>query len=438
MNRTQPHSQEAERGVLGSLIMDSANVMTLCCDNNITADAFYVPAHRHLFEAISKMIAEDKQVDMLTLGEELKDAGCLEAIGGHAYIESIFDDTPTSAHAEYYIGFVRQKSLLRRLIDAGTTAIDNCYDETDETAEKIIAKHSEAITEIVTTKDERTAAECMGENITVLNNAFNGIVSGIPLPWPRFSNHTGGLQSSCVTPLVGRDGKGKSGALSQCLDFWAGEMIPTLAFSLEDVKRRTLLRMGGCREWYSARCAEMGTVMMNGRFERMDKSDKLKVESKIKKYRSWIANKPFWIFDDPVTVEDICHKVKHYVRTKGVRVVTIDGFKDIQHSFGENTTGKESHIAKKLQALAKSTGAAILVVSHINKIDEGVPICKIHITGSGEQSKGARQVMIFQDAGIDGVDGEETFGLCMSKSNFGGSGVATLRRDQNVLYYSEL
>jgi replicative DNA helicase len=137
--RIPPYSEEAERGVLGSALIDSEKVFELCSDNRISADSFYVPAHRHLFEQLLEMTQTGKPVDLLTVGEYLKQNNRLDSVGGYVFLEGLIDSTPTSAHAEYYIGFVRQKHLLRSIIEEATETIDRCYTETDENAEQILS-----------------------------------------------------------------------------------------------------------------------------------------------------------------------------------------------------------------------------------------------------------------------------------------------------------
>jgi replicative DNA helicase len=279
----------------------------------------------------------------------------------------------------------------------------------------------------------------MQDNLQVLDNAFNGIVSGLPLPWKKFSDNVSGLQRASVIPFVGRDGKGKSGALCQMLDFWAGEEIPAISFSMEDVARRTVLRMAGCRKWFSARSVESGkTLDMNGRWQTMVGHEKDKLERQLSSYGEWLQKRPFWIDDNKYTVEELCAKIRHYHRVHGIQVATIDGFKDIVHSKGDNDTACEKHIAQELFKVAKDLNIAIPVVSHITKIDDGIPIRKENIKGSGTQFQGARQVFIFQDAGIPEIIDEHHFILACTKNNYGSGGSAVLRRDVNVLKYQEL
>jgi len=145
MSRLPPFSEEAESGVLGSVLMDSGKVLALCEANGISYDSFCVPAHRALYRHLNDMRQAGSPVDLLTVGEHLKQSGQLDAVGGYLFLEGLIDSTPTTEHAEYYIRLVYQKYLLRSVIDEASDAIDRCYTETDEDAESIIKRTEKAL-----------------------------------------------------------------------------------------------------------------------------------------------------------------------------------------------------------------------------------------------------------------------------------------------------
>ena len=416
-----------ESGVLGSILVDK-EALDRCLDYGAKAE-WFTGRNQWLFTQLLEMHLADEPVDLLTVSGKLDNAGLVDG----SYLEDAVDCVGSSEFVIAYLEEVERAYKLRRIGEVADAAR-----ESDGEPDEIIAKLSEDLTAIATQEIEKTTGDCMDDNIQVMENASDGIVSGLPLPWPLFSNHTGGIQRGSVCPLIGRDGKGKSGAVAQILDFWAGEGIPCLSFSFEDPSRKTLLRMGGCREWYSARTADTGKALFNERWETITTTERAKLKEKMLRYKAWIDAKPFWIIDTPMTVEEICYQIKHHHRVHGIQAVTIDGFKDIAHSAGDSETSREKHIAKALFKVAKSCDIGVIVVSHVHDIPDDVPISKRNLMGSKVQTQGARQVMIFQDAGIGGIDGETTFALQMTKSNFGGGGSKTLRRDDSVLWYKEM
>lgn len=107
--RVPPHSEEAERGVLGSILLDSARVMDICIERQISPEAFYVPAHRIVYEVMLDLAKLAAAIDILTVTEKLRTAGGLDSIGGTVFLDRLIDSTPTAAHAEYYAEIVRRK-----------------------------------------------------------------------------------------------------------------------------------------------------------------------------------------------------------------------------------------------------------------------------------------------------------------------------------------
>ena len=114
--RVPPYSAEAERGVLGSLLLDAPRVVEAYERGVLSPEAFFVPAHRVIFETAQKMSAAGLAIDVVTLTEYLRNAGRLDEAGGAAGLEKILDSTPSAAHAEHYIEIVRQKALLRQVL----------------------------------------------------------------------------------------------------------------------------------------------------------------------------------------------------------------------------------------------------------------------------------------------------------------------------------
>ena len=446
MSRELPVSEEAERAVLGSIILDSKRVCGLCVDMKVSEASFYSPKHKILFSKLMDMHQADEPIDLLTIGSRLKNDKLLDHIGGYIFLEGVVDGTHTTAHAEYYIGIIKKKQLRREIIEANERSINACYDdERDE--EEIIAEASNGLTSLYSGEEEHGLCGHFDESEEIFNNAINGITAGLPTPWDRFTKKTGGIQRGAVCPLLGRDGKGKSLVIAQMLDYWLQCRIPCVAFSLEDVRRRLLLRMGGCREGYSPRTVETGHMIREDhsgmkRVEMVDDYQRQKIIQQMRAYQRKIERAEeenlIFIYDESYTVEEIAEKIKHHARVHGAQGVVIDGFKDITHSKGDGQTAAERHIAQVLFKTAKATGCAIIVVSHVHDVDDGVLLSKRNVTGSKDQHKGARQVIIFQDSGDPAIEDENMFMLSNTKSNFGFGGTVLLQRGENDPAYREV
>ncbi|HEY7995356.1 MAG TPA: DnaB-like helicase N-terminal domain-containing protein, partial [Steroidobacteraceae bacterium] len=129
---TPPHSVEAEQAVLGGLLLDPQAWDSVA--DGVVADDFYRPDHRLIFTAIGELAGEAKPCDVVTVSQQLERTGKLEAAGGLAYLSSIARDTPTAANVRAYGDIVRERSLLRQLIRAGTDIVSAVFNNDGETA----------------------------------------------------------------------------------------------------------------------------------------------------------------------------------------------------------------------------------------------------------------------------------------------------------------
>ena len=438
-------NEEAERAILGSCLIGLGSTKDLpvdiALDKGCSKDWFYKPRHKHLWDVLLSMHTTGEAVDLLTVGNRLKSDGRLDFMGGYEFLEKLVDSVVSVQHLTYYLEMADLKQKQRRIYEIASSGVDMAGSE-DADPEQIVAKLSLELTKLLSKDESKTTDELMDDNLTVVHNAVNGVVSGVELPWKLFSENIGGLQKGSMTPIVGRDGKGKSGAVDQMFDHWAGRNIPALGFFLEDDPRRALLRMAGCREWFSARDYEGGRSSTKGPRTTMIEYEHDKAKIKLNNYREWIRDKPFYYAEKGVnglTAEMIVAKIRHHHRVNNIEVVIIDGFKDIDFSYPQKgDTENEKHIAKLLAGVVKDLNIAGGVVSHINKIDDDIAITKEKITGSSAQYKGARQVLIFQDSGIAQIADENMFMLSATKANFAHGGSVLLRRDEVVLHYTEV
>ncbi len=125
--KVPPHSTEAERGVLGSILIDSDGIVQI--SDLLSAEDFYEPAHAKIYETMLALSLASKAIDLLTVREALDDRGVLGDIGGNSYLAGLADTTYSSANIYQYAQIVKNKSILRKLIRAGNEIIQYGYDE---------------------------------------------------------------------------------------------------------------------------------------------------------------------------------------------------------------------------------------------------------------------------------------------------------------------
>ena len=132
--KTPPSNVEAERALLGSILLDAVGrngdrVMDICLTGGVNADTFFDPRNREVYATMLHMNRTSKPLDAITLMEELRATGKLETVGGAGYVQTLIDQVQTTANAEYYLSIIRDKQLRRTMIERAARVIDKCYDE---------------------------------------------------------------------------------------------------------------------------------------------------------------------------------------------------------------------------------------------------------------------------------------------------------------------
>src|SRR4029077_20380781 len=130
-NRVPPHSVEAEQGVLGSMLISPRDAIAEVVEK-ITEEYFYVPAHQTIFTVLVDLWNTAQGIDLITFTQVLRDRNLLESVGGAAAVTNLYTFVPTAANVGYYLEIVRDKYILRSIIEAATESVRRAYEEQDE------------------------------------------------------------------------------------------------------------------------------------------------------------------------------------------------------------------------------------------------------------------------------------------------------------------
>ena len=360
--RLPPYSEEAERGVLGSALIDSEKVLELCSDNQLSADSFHVPAHRHLFEQLQEMTQTGKAVDLLTVGEYLKQNDRLDSVGGYVFLEGLIDSTPTAAHAEYYIGFVRQKHLLRNIINEATEAIDRCYTETDEDAESILNRTESAFFDLSGQQISKT--EDWKEAVNQTMAKIDGKQSyGVPTGYVGLDKKLRGLHPTDMIVLAARPSMGKTSLAMNMAENAAlgknkeNKPFAVGVFSLEMSQEQLVRRMLFSRARVPAWQDQIGNSVHAKLVSAADQLGKAKI-----------------VVDDAagLDVMDLCSRARRMKRLYHVDLIVID-YLQLLHDKRRMRDGRQQEtasISNSIKKLAKDLKVPVLILSQLSRAPE--------------------------------------------------------------------
>src|SRR5436853_2604982 len=142
LERTLPHNIDAEKSVLGAILVNNENYYRVL--ENLKPEDFYLDAHRVIYRKMVDLIEKSKAIDLITIQEELLRSSQLEAAGGITYLAGLLDGIPHLTHIEHYIEFIREKALLRQMVNAANKVMAECFDQA-EPAEEILDRAEQSL-----------------------------------------------------------------------------------------------------------------------------------------------------------------------------------------------------------------------------------------------------------------------------------------------------
>ena len=255
-SKVPPHSSEAERAVIGSMMLDRIAISKAI--EIIEPESFYDEIHKTIYESIISLFEKGISVDIITLAEELKKTEKLEFTGGAYYLTEINSSTPTSANVEYYAHIIQEEFLKRCLIQAAGLILNNGYDETTDALEEVDKAEAE-IFKIAekrfarTFRDMKSLAHETIDIIAKLRERDKTGITGVPSGFKKLDEKLGGFQNSDLVIIAGRPSSGKTAlALSIARNAAVEYKIPVGVFSIEmsDISLVMRLEIGraSCRE----------------------------------------------------------------------------------------------------------------------------------------------------------------------------------------------
>jgi replicative DNA helicase len=362
-----PHSIEAEQAVLGGLLLDP-----VAWDNvadTVTEQDFYRPDHRLIFAALAALAAEGKPCDVVTVSQHLERSGNLEGAGGLAYLSSIARDTPTAANVRAYAEIVRERSLLRQLIRAGTDIAAAVFNNDGETARALVDRAEQRVFEIAEGSFRRR------EGALPVRQLLPGVIDqidewhnnpdklrGLPTGFADFDKLTGGLRPGDLVIVAGRPSMGKTTLAINMAEYAAvhpDTRASVAIFSMEMPSEQVITRM----------LASIGGVPLNSlRSGRISDDDWVRITSAT----SQLSEAKIFVDEasalNPTELRARARRVK---REHGLDLIVVDYLQLMQvPGTQENRATEIAEISRGLKALAKEMRVPVIALSQLNRAVE--------------------------------------------------------------------
>ncbi len=246
-HRAPPHNLDAEKSALGCVLLKPS-----CFDEvatNLTADDFFLPGHREIFDSMVTIDRRRQAIDVVSLGDELKNRAALARLeGGMSYLVTLANSVPTAENVGQYVRIVKEKGTLRRLIGACAEIQSRAFGEFGDYEEFL--DQAESLVFEVAQQNRKESYAAVGDHMTeVLENiearaAERKDVNGVPTGFKKFDSLTAGLQPENLVIVAARPGVGKtSWVVNVCVNAALHHNVPVLIFSLEMSKYELMERM---------------------------------------------------------------------------------------------------------------------------------------------------------------------------------------------------
>ena len=361
-DRTLPHNLEAEKCVLGAILIDNPSFNQAA--EVIDAADFFRDAHRRIFEKMVGLSERSQPIDPVTLKDELTRTGELDEVGGPAYVASLTDGVPRSANVEYYARIVKEKSTLRRLIQSATEVLTRAYDAEEE-ADDLLDEAERSIFQIA----EHRLRSGFVPLSQLVNSGYElieklqehkGLVTGVPSGFVDLDEMTSGFQKSDLVIVAARPSMGKTSLVLNIALHCATEAAKTVGiFSLEMSKEQLFMRMLTSE-------ARVDAHRFRGGFLGEQDYDRLVAAfARLHEARVFIDDTP------SAGILEMRAKARRLKMEHGLDMIIVDYLQLMQgRGRFENRQQELASISRSLKILAKELQVPILALSQLSRAPE--------------------------------------------------------------------
>jgi replicative DNA helicase len=360
--RALPHNHEAERTVLGAVLVDNQAFNSAA--EILTREDFYRDGHRRIYDAMAALAERSQPIDLVTLKDELARESALEAVGGAAYLAGLLDGVPRMTSVEHWSRIIKEKAVLRKLIHAGNRIVQSCLEGEDEAA-ALLDQAEKSIFDIAERRIRAgfvSMREVVKESFRTIDQLSQSkdVVTGLATGFVDIDEMTSGLQKGELVIVAGRPAMGKTSFclnIAQHVAMRVGETVGL--FSLEMSKEQLALRL---------LCADARIDAHRLRTGKLAEKD----WARLAKAYNDLAHSRIFI-DDSATISPLemrakCRRLK---AEHGLGLVIVD-YLQLVTSAGrsENRQQELSAISRSMKGLAKELELPVIALSQLSRAPE--------------------------------------------------------------------
>lgn len=359
LNKVPPQNIEAEQSILSAILIENntlPEVLEILSDED-----FYREAHRKIFKAMVELFERSEPADLITLSNYLKERDQLESLGGASYLAELVDAVPMAVNATHYARIVKEKAILRRLIERATSITSRCFEDKGD-VEDILDFAERSIFDVSENKIKPSFSalrDLITDTYKAVEDAYENkvLVTGVPTGFQDLDRLTSGFQPGDLVVIAGRPSMGKTAlALNIAQNASRETGDPTAVFSLEMSKEQLALRMLSAE-------ARIDSSRMRGGFLRE------RDLARINRAAGALYDIPVYIDDSPaISVLEIRAKSRRMKMEKNLGLVVVDYLQLMRgRASAERRELEISEISRSLKALAKELHIPVIALSQLNR-----------------------------------------------------------------------
>ena len=366
--KVPPHSLEAEQAVLGGLMVDDDAWERVA--DRVREEDFYRHDHRLIFRGMATLAEAQRPLDVVTLSEWLKNADLLEDAGGIPYLGALAADTPSAANISAYADIVRERAVMRQLIQAGTSVVGSAFQPDGRDSRELLEEAERAIFEIAESsgrfrKGFVGVRDVLPAVVDRIDRLFHqdGTVTGLATGFSDFDEMTSGLQEGELVIVAARPSMGKTTFAMNLAEHAAlrgGK--PVAVFSMEMPADALAMRM----------LSSLGRIHLQKiRTGKLEDDDWPRLTSTM----SLLSEAALFIDDSPgLSPQEMRARARRLKREHGLGLLVVDYLQLMQlPGFKENRTAEISEISRSLKAMAKELEVPVVALSQLNRSLEQRP-----------------------------------------------------------------
>jgi replicative DNA helicase len=369
--RSMPLNADAERAALSCMLLDPSEIIPKAIEK-MSNQFFYVPAHRIIYETLLDLYKNRPggTMDLVVLTTELSNKEQLEAVGGAAALAELLSDVPTTALFEDYAGFLKEKFVLRRVIQDCTECVTGAYDGPENVPDFLDSVEKRVLKIRNETEQEKGIEDMKVHVLSVIQqiqDAYegNGEAGGLMTGFDDIDKMTNGLHGGEMIVVAARPSMGKTSFVMNIVENMAIDTenpTPVAVFSLE-MSSQSLVQRVLCSR------AKVPMQKLRGGF--LAKSDLPKLMDAAGK----LAQAPIWIDDTPgITINELQAKARRLHAEHGIRMIAIDYLQLLKAPDTAGRDGREKEVAEisgGIKNIAKELNIPVIVLAQLNRNPDG-------------------------------------------------------------------